>query len=172
MSQSGLRYNNPSVQTNTAPRTALAASQAASQGVPQYYVDYYIYVVLFGNMAPGVQSTQNIQIQADSDFEWIEATCFGNLHGGAAPFLDSILMPITVQIQDGGSGRQLFSAPAPITSIAGNGKQPFILPESRVFKSRTNIQLTGVNIDAANTYDNVYLNLIGRKIFQFGGANR
>lgn len=173
MSSAGLRYRNPALQSNPPMRNAQDQQPGADRAL--FYVDFFVYVVPISatnSIAASATSVQQLQVQADSDFEWIECTITGNLHGGAAPFADTIFMPITVQIVDGGSGRQLLSAPTPFQSIGGSGKQPFILPESRVFKARTNIQFTFVNLDAANVYDNVFMNLIGRKIFQFGPGQR
>lgn len=128
--------------------------------------DFYVYSAQFGNMAAAATALQNLQVQADSDFEWIMSTCYGNLHGGTEPFSDAILLPINIQILDSGSGRNLFSAALPISCIAGSGKQPFILPVSRLFMSRSNISVSATNFDASNQYDNIVLNFIGRKIFK------
>lgn len=131
-----------------------------------YGQDEYVYAAIFGNMAPAAVVNVNVTVQADSDFLWMMATCFGNLHGQTPPFTDNTLLPINISIQDSGSGRSLFSQPIPLSSIAGNGKQPFILPLPRKFKSRSNIAIVAQNMDAANTYDNLSLNLIGLKLFQ------
>jgi hypothetical protein len=127
--------------------------------------DFYIYTATFGSIAPGGNSQQNIQIQSDSDFEWIEATAFGFLHGATPPYIDNILLPINISLVDSGSSRQLFNAPIPLTQFAGNGRQPFILPVSRLFKAYTNIQVVAVSLDPVNTYDFLSLNFIGRKLF-------
>ena len=129
--------------------------------------DFYVYSAALGNIAAAATVTVNIQIQADSDFEWIESTSSGNQHGASEPWLDNIILPINVQILDSGSGRQLFSQALPLTSISGNGKQPFILPVSRLFQSRSNIAVSAVNFGGSQ-YDNVVWNFIGRKIFQKG----
>lgn len=167
MSQAGLRDRNPALARNIPQRGTMDQQTPAAQ----FYVDFYAYVVPVGSLASAASSVQNIQVQADSDFEWIETTVSANLNGGTTPWQDSIIIPVTVQIQDGGSGRQLLSNPVPISGLGGTGKQPFILPESRVFKSRTNIQLTFTNFGGA-TWDNIFFNMIGRKIFQFGAGMR
>lgn len=136
----------------------------------QWAEDFYIYVASFGNLAAGVSSTQNIQIQSDSNFEWIEATIYGNLHGATPPFLDNILLPVNVTIIDSGSSRQLFSAPMPVNLFAGTGKQAFILPVTRLFQARSNIQVTMQNFDATSQYDNLTLAFIGRKLFNLGAT--
>jgi hypothetical protein len=132
--------------------------------------DFYIYQASFGNLAPSASATVNIQIQSDSDFEWIESTFYGNMRGASAPFLDNALIPVNITLIDSGSSRQLFSATIPLTTFAGTGKQPFILPVSRIFKSYSNIQATATSFDVTNTYDFVSLNFIGRKLFLTGQA--
>jgi len=127
--------------------------------------DFYIYSVPLGSLAPGASTQQNLQIQSDSDFEWIEAACFGTLGAGVAPFLDNIVLPINITLVDSGSSRQLFSAPVPLTSFAGNGRQPYILPVSRLFKAYTNIQVIAQSIDPTNTYNLLSLSFHGRKLF-------
>lgn len=131
--------------------------------------DFYIYQVSFGAFATNAQVVVNLQIQSDSDFEWIETTCYGNMTGATPPFSDVILLPISIAMVDSGSSRQLFSGGVPLTSMAGTGKQPFILPVSRLIKSYSNIQITGTSFDGTNAYANVAMSLIGRKLFLRGG---
>lgn len=130
--------------------------------------DFFVYSASFGNLAPAAVSTQNVQIQADSDFLWMESTFFGFMHGATAPFQDSIVLPVGITIQDSGAGRQLFSGAIPLSAIAGTGKQPFIMPMPRKFKSRSNISIQATNNDPTNTYDQLFMNFIGIKLFKVG----
>jgi len=136
----------------------------------QWAEDFYIYLASFGNLAAGASTVQNLQVQSDSNFEWIETTVYGNLHGATPPFTDNILLPINITIIDSGSSRQLFSAPLPVSMFAGNGKQAFILPVTRFFQARSNIQITAQNTDAVSQYDNLFLALIGRKLFNLSAT--
>lgn len=133
---------------------------------PYFGQDFFIYIASFGNLAPLASVNVNIQIQADSDFEWIESTCYGNLSGQTPPFTDASLLPVNITLVDSGSARILFSQPIPITTFAGTGKQPFMLPVTRLFKSFSNLQITAASFDAANTYNFVSLLFIGRKLFK------
>lgn len=142
-----------------------------SRNRAQYTDDFFIYPIAMGNLAPAAIFNGNIQIQADSDFEWIESTVSGSQHGAATPLQDNEQLPISVQIVDSGSGRQLFNGPVPVMGFAGNGKQPYILPVPRKFMARSTINIFATNYDAASTYDNIFLNFIGRKIFKFGPGN-
>lgn len=130
----------------------------------QFTQDFYVYSVNIPSLTTGATNIQSIQIQADSDFEWIMATVSANESGETEPFTDAQIIPITVLITDAGSGRQLFSIPVPVATIAGTGKQPFILPVPRTFKSKSTITLAFTSI-SANTWQNFYFDLIGRKIF-------
>lgn len=149
---------------------------ASGQVSAQYTEDFYIYLANIGNLTDASGSTPsatvNIQIQADSSFEWIMSTVYGNEHGATEPFGDGVLLPITVQITDSGAGRQLFSAPVPITMFCGNGKQPFILPVPKLFMAMSNIQVVATNFDTAQQYDNINLAFIGRKLWNVTPINR
>lgn len=136
---------------------------------PQFTQDFYIYSVSIAAILTNATSIQNIAIQADSDFEWIMTTFFGYESGATEPFTDAIQLPITVLITDAGSGRQLFSNPVPVSSLAGTGKQPFILPIPRRFKAKSTVTLAFTSF-STSTYDNIYFNMIGRKIFPLGAA--
>lgn len=134
-------------------------------GTPYFGQDFYVYQATFGTFAPNAALVQNIQIQSDSDFEWIMTTLYGNMSGATPPFLETALIPINLTLVDSGSSRQLFSGPIPAPAIAGSGKQPFILPVSRIFKAYSNLQVSAQSFDGANTYNNVGVSFIGRKLF-------
>lgn len=138
----------------------------------QYTEDFYTYGINFGNLAFGSAAVQqSIVIQADSHFEWIMSTWFALVAGQVAPFQDQIIAPLFVQISDGGSGRQLQSAPIPLSSIAGIGRDPFYLPVPRIFLSKSQITFNLLNEDPAAGYNNIQLNLHGRKIFESGSGS-
>lgn len=135
----------------------------------QYTEDFFVQVVNIGTVAASPAAwNANFVVQADADFEWIMSTWSANVDGQAAQnWSDALVVGLTVQVNDGGSGRILFTAPTPISAIAGSGKQPFILPVPRIFQSKSTVNLNGTNISASQ-YDNVFLNMIGRKIFKVG----
>lgn len=132
-----------------------------------YYDDLYFYSATAGNMVAGAVSNQVVNIQADSKFEWMRSTCYGNLHGATEPISDSSLLPISVFISDTGSGRQLMSIATPVGLLAGNGKLPFINAASRIFRPSSTIQITFTNFSTSQ-YDNVWFSFVGRKIFKGG----
>ena len=151
--------------------TGLAMGQArktpAMSPGRKFTEDFFTYQFAIASLAAATTATASITIQADSDFDWIMTTSSANIDGGSTPWSDAIIIPITVIITDSGSGRQLMSAGIPIAGLAGTGKQPFILPIRRRFKALSSV--TGVFTNySASQYDNIFLNLIGRKIFKLG----
>lgn len=132
----------------------------------QYIIDDFTYGINFLNLSNGATAIGNIQIDADSDFEWVKASCKPLTHGSDTELSLNALLA-TIQIQDSGAGRLLMNIPIQINTIFGSGQLPFILPVSRIFKARSNIQFTVVNTSAGVTYD-IYLSLCGRKMFAQG----
>lgn len=134
--------------------------------------DYYIYGVgpgtngVIGNLASGVTANVSITIQADSDFEWDYTTVYGEINGAtASPLPDNIDIPVSVLITDGGSGRQLFNQNIPVTSLAGLGREPYILPQKRIFMGKSTVNFSFTNFSGSLTVNNLFLSLHGRKIF-------
>lgn len=133
---------------------------------PYLVTDFYIYNALFGTVAASATSNAvNITIQADSKFEWMKSSIFGYKDGETEPFQSTDIVPMTIIIQDSGSGRLLMNTPIPVSSIAGNGQLPFILPESRIFQPNATVSFTLANLSTSQ-YDNVQFSMIGRKIFR------
>lgn len=130
------------------------------------YTDFYTYNAAFGTVAGSQTSdTQIITVQADSKFEWMKSTCWGYKDGATEPYQSTDVLPMTVIIQDSGSGRLLMNGPVPLVNIAGTGQLPFILPESRIFQPNSTISIVLNNLSATQ-YDNVNFSLVGRKIFR------
>lgn len=142
---------------------AAAAPLPQSQG----WEDFTVYELDFAALAPAGVANSSIEIQADSSFKWVKSAFSANI--AVAAFLSGTrpIPNISIQVVDGGTGRQLFSSAVPVPSIFGSGELPFILPVSRIFKARSSIQVTVANYDAAVTY-NLRLSFIGTKIFQAG----
>ena len=140
---------------------------SAPQVLPsnQGWRGFSVYPINFLALAPGAVANGNIQIQADSDFEWIKSTYQADI--AAAAYLSGTrpIPNVTVNIIDGGTSRNLFNAPVPVSSIFGTGELPFILNPPWIFKANSNIQIQVQNFDAATTY-NVRLAFVGAKIFR------
>jgi hypothetical protein len=132
-----------------------------------YWEDYYAYVVSLATLASGATAQLNFTIETDSDFEWIQ-TSQGSLRNATTGFPAQANL-LTLQIQDGGSQRNLMSLAAPVLAIGGSGQLPYINPIPRIFKKRTPVNLTLTNLDTV-AIDQIYLVFEGRKIKTGGGA--
>lgn len=154
------------LQINT-PQLVRPPQAPPGQPQVQYVEDFFVYTVSFLALANGATALGNIQIQADSDFKWIKSTYQADIAAAAYTESSQPIPNATLQIVDSGSGRQLFFNATPIETVFGRGQLPFILPIPRVFRARSNIQLTVANFDAAETY-NIRLALIGMKVFKYG----
>lgn len=158
--------------TTYGPRGNVYAPQVQNPqqiaGMPQFTEDYFIYSLNVGSVASLATVNASLTIQADSDFDWVMATVAGNLHGNSEPWTDATIIPITVLVTDGGSGRVLMSSGVPLTSLAGTGKQPFINPVVRRFKAKSTVNFGFTSYDPTTAWDNLFFNLIGRKIFELG----
>lgn len=133
--------------------------------------DFFTYTVALASLLAGATANSQVTIQADSNFEWVETTVSANLDGNTDDQnLDNINIPIVVTVTDGGSGRQLMNVPVPLSGLAGTGKQPFILPVPRMFAAKSTIVFVFTSF-SANKWDNIYFNLIGRKIFNLGNQS-
>lgn len=120
--------------------------------------------IAIASIAAGGSSSPIIQIQNDADFELQKMTYYCDLNASATE--SSRAYPqLSLMITDSGSGTQLMNTPVPFGSIMGNGELPFILPQVRVFVRNSNITLSIANFSAATTYYNIYVLLIGRKLF-------
>lgn len=135
----------------------------------QWTADYYVYPIFFSSLAPGADAQGSIEIQADSDFEWLSSTYHAFNTAAPEQTADStIVPPITVQIQDTGSGRNLFDLPAVVSTVFGIGALPYILPISRIFRARSSILFTVSSFAAGGgTTFGLRLNLHGRKLFEY-----
>jgi hypothetical protein len=133
----------------------------------QYWEDFFVYELDFTALNNGTTQTANIQIQGDSDFKWMKSTYIADLAAAAITESAQIIPLVTVQVLVGDSGRNLFSAASPVVNLFGRGNLPFILPQPRIFKAKTTVNITVANYAAATNY-NLRLSLIGTKIFRGG----
>lgn len=134
------------------------------QARAQYQRDFFVYTVGPLSVASGATATGSIQIQADATFLWEQLTYYATI-ANAAFTRDATPIPsVTVQIVDTASGKQLFSNPVAIPSIAGTGELPYPLTQPRYFRPSSQVSVVIANFDAAVAY-NIRLNFIGAKIY-------
>jgi hypothetical protein len=129
--------------------------------------DFYVYEVNFAGLASGASATQNINIQADSDFQVQKLTYLADVAAAGVTHSSRVVPLANVMILDTGSGRQLMDSAMPIPNIFGSGEIPFILSQPKIFAARSTVQVTVTNFDAAQTY-NLKLSFIGVKMFRVG----
>lgn len=134
----------------------------------KYIDDYFVYTATFSAIAPGTIQTQNINIEADSDFIAERISQYTVLDYGSttgethATRFNSYLK---VSIKDSGSGRDLQDEPVFLQSISGNGQLPFVLPVPRWFKANSTINIRVENEGTADTYAECQIAFIGIKRF-------
>lgn len=140
-----------------------ATNQA--QGSGKIATDFFVYDVIFSALVAGTSQTNNIQIQADSDFEIqkLTAQVFQTL---AADQSTTVQQAISVLITDTGTGRQLSDIAVPLSNLFGDAKLPFILPNTKILSARSILAIQVSNYSSAVTYARVQLSFIGRKIFR------
>lgn len=133
------------------------------------WTDFFTYQVpVFSNLAiTNGTATNQVVIQADSDFEWCHASYEFDLAASTYTYNGRNIPNMTILITDSGSGRQLMNAAVPVISIFGRPEMPYVLPVSKVFKANSTINFTATNFDAAVNTGNLRLSLIGYKIFYF-----
>lgn len=145
----------------------------ASQYVPVYNFDrpvsfdWFGYVFpTFSDIAVGATQQQQIIIQADSDFE-LRRICYHYTRVDAAFTQSTRPIPnISIQIQDSGSGRNLFNAAVPLTSIAnGPDQQQRDMTWPKIFARNSTIVVQLTNFDAAVADGDTRLSFFGRKIY-------
>jgi len=127
--------------------------------------DFFIYTFNVTSLAAGASALQTVTIQTDSQFKWQKMSMFADIAGAVQTDATRVIPLITMQITDTSSGRLQFNKEIPLGAIAGDGQFPFILPEPKIFLPKATIQISLNNYSAATTYANIFVNLIGTKLF-------
>lgn len=131
---------------------------------PYRFKDFFSYSTVFSALANGGNATNNINIQADSDFRIEKITYFANI-ANAAQTASTLNAPnVSLLLTDSGSGRQLSDAAIPLYATAGTGQWPFILPTPKLLSARATLVVTATNFDAADTF-NLWIVFHGTKLF-------
>ncbi len=125
---------------------------------------FYTYSVLFTATVTATTATQQVNIQADSNF-LVQQLIFGTL-SAANPQVPLPIPAITIQITDASSGMTLFDRAMPIWMVAGTPQLPYLLPTPRTFPASSSIQVSLTNNDGANR--DTYLMFAGQKVSRLG----
>lgn len=130
-----------------------------------YAMDWFVYCITFLDLAAADIETGSLQIQSNSDFEWLAATYSCNLAGAAITEETRPIPMVNVLINDSATNSNLMSEPVSVPSIFGTGQFPYILQQTRIFPANSSLTFTVQNISAATEYDYLQLCLHGRKLF-------
>lgn len=125
---------------------------------------FYVYEAQALALAPAGVATDQIAIEADSNFVWIKSSFQADIAGAALTDSTRIIPNVDVQMIDTGSGRQILNGPIPIASLFGTGELPFVLPIPQILKANSTLRIDFTSREAANTL-NIRLAFIGYKDF-------
>lgn len=129
---------------------------------PKISAYFYGYSAAILATNDGVSATQNINIQADSNF-LVQQMMFACLNGAAMVAQPKLFLQIT----DASSGMTLFDRALPIWLVAGTPQLPFQLPTPRTFPASSSIQVAITNNDGGAR--DLYLMFAGQKVARLGG---
>lgn len=106
-----------------------------------------------------------VQLQTDSDFELLAITQATDI-GGALQTDSTRIIPLaTMTIVQSGTGNDIMPQPVPLSAISGDGRLPFLLPESKIWQGGSTMSITLARYAVAGTTYNIRLAFLGRKLF-------
>jgi len=147
------------------------------QAQKRYWLDPFIFSINYLNanstqLAASSNRTGNFITQNDSAFVICKTAYVATDTSNAAiasvqPFgsgaSSTTFTPITITINDSGSGRSYMDTPVPIDTVFGTAQLPFVWPIPKVVDPASSVQATLTNLSA--TAMNVRLAFIGYKVF-------
>jgi hypothetical protein len=126
---------------------------------------FFIYPVPEVFIGPASEASATVRIDSATDFLWFKTAFFARDDaGGAQTDATRIIPEVLCQIQVSGADRNLFQAPVPIASFAGDGRIPFILPAPMVLLANSEVRFDFTNNGDTRDLD-IALALIGLKDF-------
>ena len=135
--------------------------------------DFFVYSPPdFLTIAAGATATGSFQVESDSDFLLVDLTGFVNDPADEVVFpFAQATVPMTIQINDTGSGRNLFNRAQAWNNVIGTGQLTFYASYPKFFPATANVTTTLLNNDPTQAL-RVRLSFIGFKIFGMmaGGA--
>lgn len=117
------------------------------------------------SIAAAANAANQQQFDTDALFIWTKTSYHADLAAAAITESAYPIPLVTVQITDISSQRTLFSAPAPVETIAGYRGLPFILPAPQIVTPGASLKFAYNNFSAATTYTNLQLFLHGFKFY-------
>lgn len=121
---------------------------------------------LIATLADATPTVQlQVPIQTDSDFELMEILQATDIAGALQTDSTRIVPLATLTIIQSGSGVDIMPNPVPLSVISGDGRLPFILPESKIWPANSSMTITLTRYAVAGTTYNIRLSFAGRKLF-------
>lgn len=124
--------------------------------------DYFAYSVTSLNLLAATVATPTFAVQNDSDF--LLASVTGSARDPADPTVQFATPALSIQIDDAGSGRNLFNQATHWDNLCGTAQLPFVLPYPKLINRASTVTVTVTNLDVAQAYD-VRITFHGFKIF-------
>lgn len=109
--------------------------------------DFYGYSASFLPIPASTTQTQNISIQADSNFIIMYATLIASDVTNLTPLA---FAPALVDLRDASSGASLTQSPVHVESIFGDGSFPGIFSVPKFMRANSTLQVTLQNLEAVN----------------------
>lgn len=135
-------------------------------GGPDNLMDFYWYGAPSFTIDTATPLVSNqIQIDASADFLWIASTYQADIAAGALTESTNVIPLALLQIQDTGSQKNLSNIPIPLTTYAGDGKNPYRLLKPRLFAKNSTISLNWTNSVAAGTTYRIRFVMHGYKVY-------
>jgi hypothetical protein len=129
-------------------------------------LDFFVYSAVFSALTASGDTTVNVAIDSDSDF----VVRYVNLIDHSAAGTEVSDPDLLMQLIDQGSGRTLQNTPVHVQNICGTGQRPGILPEPKLIKGGSILQVTLTNREA--TTPRVDVAFEGFKVFYYQGFSR
>jgi hypothetical protein len=123
--------------------------------------DFFIYPVNFLLLLAAEVRAVQLNIDAASDFMWYYGTYAADANSAVQTNATRVYPLVDILITPSDTSAQFMQAAMPVTSMFGNGENPFVMPAPRLIPARSSITFTATNRDAANT--NLRLQLVGVK---------
>lgn len=123
--------------------------------------DFFTYSAEFLPLAAGATNTQNINIQADSDFLILAGVRVITAADNTTFVANG---PFLITITDSGAGRSFMDRAVHIDNLFGTAQLPALWAYPKFIAGASQLAVTAQNLDGA-TARNIRMTLIGFKIF-------
>lgn len=127
--------------------------------------DFFVYSPpIITSLAAGASQQVTVNIEADSNFELQKLTYYVDANATMTQ-ATRVIPQMSLQITDQGSSRNLFNQAVPLSMVAGEGDLPFIMPVTKWFKRNSLVTFSIANFGGTDTYYNIYIAMIGKKVW-------